>query len=684
MRVVRCILTVLMLTIAQMLWAQSSAEGALQDLYSAMSDLDDFDQDGWEDAYEVLCMMAESPQNINEATLDELLQVPLLSGSQAAAIIHYRTLYGNIHDMAELSLIEAMDKPRLILLNAIFYAQVGDGDKAKGHNGHSKLLVTLNVPTYEREGFKDGTYEGGRLSHSLRYTYSNSHYQMALTAAQDAGEPFFCGTNKKGWDFYTGFVRIKDIGLLKNLVAGHYQMSLGMGLILNNGYKPSRTSLMMTPQNSVTILRGHASKQESNYMQGVAATLALPGNTLGKILSVTAFVSHRPLDATMKFDEDAAENGTVTTILTSGYHRTESEIARRGATRQSVVGGSLTMDKRPLRMALNVMHVMMRDSLKPFNGQQYRMYYPMGKNFTLGSLSYAYFSPRLQIAGETAVSPKAVGNDAGGGVALATMNDVNWKIGNDWTLTALQRYYNYRFQSPLGRSFGDVSNVQDESGVYVGLSTTAVPRLTLSAYVDCAYHPWFRYGYDGASRSWDTYFNAIYVREPYTITMRYRYREQTVCLNGNVLPTYNDEAGGQHSMRTTLKYVRGKWMAMSQVYGTCIPSSSDWGYMLSQGGGMELSCLSLWASFAYFHTSSYASRLYLTDRNLTYCSTTSMLYGHGFRGNIIAQVKIKKDVTASVCSNISKYFDRKQLSSGHQLIDASSQTDIMVQLGWKF
>lgn len=675
-----------MFVTAQTMCAQSDNEIALQELYVAMSDLDDFDEDGWEEAYEILSMMAETPQNINEVTLEDLRQVPLLSENHAAAIIHYRSLYGELRTMAELSLIESLDRPRLILLNALFYAQpVGSNNKKSGGEKHNKLLLTLNIPTYERAGYKDGTYNGGPLSHSLRYTYSNKHFQAAFTAAQDAGEPFFSGTNKKGWDFYTGFVRMKDVGLLKNLVAGHYQMTLGTGLILNNGYRMSRTSLLTTSPSSVAVLRGHASKQESNYMQGVAATVALPGKTLGRMMSLTAFVSYRPLDATMAFkaDEDSGEN-TVTTILTTGYHRTDSEIARRNSTYQMSLGGSLSLNIQSFRFALNVLHVAMRDSLKPFNGQEYRRYYPTGKSFTLGSLSYAYLKPRLELSGETAISPTAEGADGQGGVALATMNSIRWKICKEWTVFALQRYYGYRFQSPVGKSFGDVSNVQNETGVYVGVSTVAIPRLSLSAYVDCAYHPWYRYGYNGASRSWDTYMNAIYTRGSFVGTLRYRYREQTVSENGSVLPTYSDDCKGQHTLRSTLKYSHGKWTTMTQLHGTYVPTTKDWGYLLAQGAGYEVAWLSVWASLAYFHTSAYASRLYLSDRNLTYCSTSSMLYGRGLRANCILNFKLKKDVTASVCSNISRYFDRQQVGTGHQMIDGPAQADILMQFGWRF
>ena len=86
------------------------------------------------------------------------------------------------------------------------------------------VLFTMSIPTYQRKGYKDGTYRGYNLSHTLRYSYNRRNITAAFTAAQDAGEPFFSGTNKSGWDFYTGYFRIKNMGALRNMIAGHYQI----------------------------------------------------------------------------------------------------------------------------------------------------------------------------------------------------------------------------------------------------------------------------------------------------------------------------------------------------------------------------------------------------------------------------------------------------------------------------
>lgn len=671
-------------------------DGVWQEIYNALCDLDDFDEEGWQETYEILSNMAEAPENINEVTYEELRQIPLLTDLQAQAIIHYRSLYGDLHSMSELSMIAAIDVPRRKLLSALFYAEPvtkGKGNREKGIGNrekentnillpntyyllpktHNKVLFTMSIPTYERAGYKDSTYHGGNISNTLRYTFKKRNITIGFTAAQDAGEPFFAGTNKKGWDFYTGYVRLKAPRKY-DLVMGHYQMQMGMGLIMNTDYRLSRSAMLIASPSAVTTLRGHSSRQEGNYLQGAAATIAIPLGKNQSYLTVTPFVSYRKIDATMalRTTADGDEYQTITTILTTGYHRTDSEIARRNTSAMLTAGGSVALVAQPFRLSANVVYQHLSDSIIPNTSLYYKRFSPKGQDFLLGSLSYSYLTPRWNISGETALQHKANKEQ---GAALATLNNVRYKVNNNWNIIALQRFYSYRFESLLGRSFGDVSYCQNESGVYLGMTTTSIAHLALSAYADYAYHPQTRYGFRTSSQSVDGNLTATYTRGNTTATLRYRCRSQQ---------EIGDTASVQHTLRSSLKHVMGRWTLTSQLQGTLIPITEDWGFVVSQAVGYRHRLMALWASAAYFNTSSYNARLYLTDRNITYGSTTNMLFNHGIRLFLMAQTDICRNITAALCCNTLKYFNISQISSSHQLIDASSQTDIRLQVGVKF
>lgn len=684
-------------------------ESEWQDIYNAMSDFDDYDEEEWREIQDIFTNLAQSPQNINTVTYEDLLQIPLLTDRQRQDIMRYRALYGDIRSMSELTLITSLDQPRQTLLRSIFYAAptskedywkkrlmtdsayaiVPDSlDKSyrkRWHYGrrdasrHS-LLFTMNIPAYEREGYKDGTYRGSNLSHTLRYRYSHGKVTAAFTAAQDAGEPFFSGTNKAGWDFYTGYFRMKNLGRLTNLVVGHYQMSLGMGLILNTDYRLSRTSLLYTSPSAATVLRGHSSRQQHNLLQGAAATIAIPLGA-NKNLSFTPFASYRRIDATPASDIP----GAIRTILTSGYHRTDSEIARRDIAAQTTAGLSATYSAAPFRISLNMLYTALSDSLAPNRKQAYQRFRPSGKRFLSASLSYSYINAKLHISGETALSERSHSRHNESSPAVATANSIRYKITQDWDVFALQRYYSYRFQSITAKTFGDMSSAQNESGIYVGAAGALSRSLTLSMYTDFVYHPWARYGYDRQSRTFDMYLMATYSRRNTTATLRYRYREQVETDDASVVPAFSSDIDGtaQHTLRMTAKHVSGPMTYMTQLHGVLTPTSSDSGFAVLQGVGYRKGRMSLWASAAYFNSTDYAARMYLTDRSVTYGSTVAMVYGHGARANLLAQMAVTDAVTAGVRCGMLRYFDRDTISSGAQAVSGNMMTDFQVQIGIK-
>ena len=158
-----------------------------QDIYNALTDIDDIDEEGWASAYDILTSMALAPQNLNTMTYDDLAAIPLLSEKQAMAVSDYRLKYGFFRSVEELALIPALDEVRRAILKAVCYVphelpvvakdslrQFADTiyNKVRRQRRASaaatprhEILATVNIPTNERRGYGDGTYLGAPLSH---------------------------------------------------------------------------------------------------------------------------------------------------------------------------------------------------------------------------------------------------------------------------------------------------------------------------------------------------------------------------------------------------------------------------------------------------------------------------------------------------------------------------------------
>ena len=149
--------------------------------------------------------------------------------------------------------------------------------------------------------------------------------------SQDAGEPFFAGKNKWGYDYASPYMLIKDLGKVKTLAIGRYKARFGMGLVMNNSFSMGKQASLASIGRVSRGLYAHASRQEGNYMQGIGATVETIHN-----LDVTGFLSYRKIDATINSDDNS-----ISTILKTGYHRSATEMLRRRNASQAIMGGNI-------------------------------------------------------------------------------------------------------------------------------------------------------------------------------------------------------------------------------------------------------------------------------------------------------------------------------------------------------
>ena len=286
-----------------------SASPPWQQLLSDLSSSEDFEHVAWQDYEEDLEEMAQHPVNLNTATREELERMPFLTASQVEDILFYIYRYGQLKSLSELTLISSIGWYQRQLMSCFFY--VAD-DRSKpafpslkniAQYGKHEVMGMLKVPFYERKGDASGTdgYLGYPYKHGLRYQfrYGNS-VKLGFVASQDAGEPFFGGRNTMGYDFYSFYLQVKNLGRWKNITLGRYRLNAGLGLILNNDFGFGKLSALTSlGRSSSCIIRGHSSRSSANYLQGAAATY-----TLLKGLELTGFLSYRQIDATLSVKDE--------------------------------------------------------------------------------------------------------------------------------------------------------------------------------------------------------------------------------------------------------------------------------------------------------------------------------------------------------------------------------------------
>lgn len=623
---------------------QAQEQHCWEQYLNQVMNAEDMASEQWQENYDLLCELEQNPININKTTREELEQIPFLSAQQVEALMEYLYRYDSMKSLAELQMIKEIGPQVRKLLECFVY--VGDEPKQKTRFRH-ELVANGRVPFYERKGDKDG-YLGDRYRHWLRYQVERGdNMKLGIVASKDAGEPFFTNENKYGYDYYSPYLQLKKMGHLETLVLGNFRTSMGMGMVMNNSFGLGKIAVLQDLGRNATGLRTHSSRSEG-YLQGVGATI-----NYGRGIRTTAFVSYAPIDATLNND------GSARTILTSGYHRTETEMEKKHNMHVLKTGGTLRYDVGRMHIALNALYNHLDRELRPNKKQMYNYYKPEGINFMNASIDYGYRGRRWALNGETATDDKG---------HIATINTISVSTNNNINIMVLQRFYAYQYASLDAQSYSDGGKIQNESGIYVGLSWQPSSTWQLTAYTDYAYHPWPMYRESTASHSVDNMIQCVHTTEKWKLMGRYRLKIKEQ----------------EHRTRISIEYSSSQFSARTQFDGGyCTAQKSEFGAMISENVAYTHDWLRLNAGVGYFDTDSSNSRVYLYENGPLYTYSMQQFYGEGIRYWMMLRASIGRKLTFTAKIGVTDYFDRVKISSDNQQIDQSSQTDLDIQVRWR-
>lgn len=650
---------------------------------AGMADADDSYQSSFteqmEEDYERLCELETAPLNINTATVEELEQIPGLSIDQIDKIIYYRDRYGEFKTLAELGLIESIDnRLRNFLCNFLVAEPTPTGKWYQRpsidsimRKGHGEVIAYASIPLYSRAGDKNG-YLGYKYKYSLKLTGKFSdNIRYGFCGAQDAGEPLFRAGNSWGMDQYTGYININNVWRIRKFVIGTYKIKFGLGLIQNNGFSAGKQMMLSAIDNSETTISGHATRSDGGYFQGIATTLDLGRKNSTSKWNMTTFWSFRAMDATLNSDS------AVSTILTSGYHRTQTEMNKKDNTNALACGVHIGWKYNRWHAGISAVYDWFNRDLVPLkttDTNSYKTYYPSGSSFWNVSVDYGYVSSGLTFSGETA---------SGGCGAIATLNSIKAKVAHSLTIIGIQRFYSYKYTAINAKAFNDGGRVQNESGMYLGAQWNISRRLALDAYSDISYFPWLKYMVAASSYSWDNSLGLTYTRNNWTWNARYRFRlrQRNNADKSAIVNRYT------HRLRIYALRTGEKVEFKTQVdlnYFTTYNSNS-FGYAISENMKANIGKKSrLYVTAIYFDTDDYSSSIYVNEHNLNGAFSIPSYYGRGIRFATSFQYDFTRHWGCSAKVGLNLYFNRNTISSNLRMINSSHQEDVDFNIKYKF
>ena len=640
--------------------------------------LDDIMLDGeyseasYEELYDNLLDLQRNGININTATRQELESLPFLSEKQVMDILEYIHFHGALKSINELMSIESIDYSTRQLLQEFLYA----GDKPeKGFPslknimtwGKNELSLYTKIPTYERAGdASNGDYLGYPYKFWARYSFSYAkNVRIGIVASQDAGEPFFSQSNKYGFDQYSGFIQINGLGSVESLIVGRYSVSAGMGLVMNNSFSLGKTAMLQDFGRQRNALRPHTSASENGYMQGAAATIRL-----SDAIRLTPFLSYRKTDATLNID------GSISSLIYTGYHRTISELNKKNNTSLTAGGMNARWNLEDFSLGATAVFTHINRPLSPNKSATYKKIYPEGSNFFNASLNYSWLHYPFSVNGETAINANG---------AIATMNTLGWHLSQYVEVMGIYRFYSFNYYSLYANAFSEGGKTQNESGLYLGVRWQPKYGIDIQAYTDLAYFAWPRYGVSQSSYAIDNVVSASYKTGNWLLSGKYRLHLRQKDSKSVANLSWQTE----HRLRISAEWTGGGWTSRSQLDFTSVSSTSEssslsQGFMITENIGYDIGKWLIFAGGKYFNTDGYDSRLYSYERAMPHTFSFPAYYGHGIRYSLVATWSPSPTLQFTSKAGITNYFDRSTISSGQQQINASSACDIEVGMRWRW
>ncbi|MGH2553396.1 MAG: ComEA family DNA-binding protein, partial [Chitinophagaceae bacterium] len=437
----------------------------------------------------------KNPVNLNTADADELKQLRILSGLQIANLIAYRNLFGQFINLYELQAVPAWDvftiRRLLPFISIAVPVSISKELGKRFREGEHSLLLRGSQVLERSKGFDRSTpgakYIGSpqKILFRYRYTYKNL-LQFGLLGDKDAGELFGKGTQKTGFDFYSAHLFARNIGIIKSLALGDFSVNLGQGLIQWQGLAFKKSVDVLGIKRQSAVLRPYNSAGEFYFNRGAGITIRK-----GKI-EATAFASFRKLSANFVADTVNKED-FVSSFLTSGYHRTNTENADRNNLSQTVFGGNINYRKNGWHIGINGVYYKFSLPVQK-RDEPYNLYAISGKNWYNFSFDYSYTYRNFHFFGESAADKNKY---------KAFIHGLLVSVDPKVDIAIVQRTISAGFQSLNGNAFTENTYPTNETGFYAGVSIRPAIGWRLDAYADFYKFPWLKYLVDAPSHGKD-------------------------------------------------------------------------------------------------------------------------------------------------------------------------------------
>ncbi len=643
--------------------------------------------------FDQLSLYFDRPLNLNNARMEELQQLRLLNDHQILAFFDHIHKNGKLIAIYELQTIKGWDMatiyqvlPFVKVSTALNNPHISFKDLLE-HGSHTLFLRSTRI-LEEQEGFasiEDSTlaqkpesrYLGDANQLYVRYRF---HFQRNIswgfTAEKDAGEAFFKGTQKQGFDFYSAHLYWKGRGKIRALALGDYQVQFGQGLSLWSGLSFGKSAVAMQVKKHASGLRPYTSVDENRFMRGGGITVGLND------FELTGFYSRKRIDANIDTTHTLENKVVVSSFQTSGIHGTPGQLFDKDAIGEQHFGGHFAYKKRRLNIGITAMGSRYEGDVQRNLRLYNRFDLNTNSNVVMGT-DYQLIASNVNVFGE-------ISRSKNGGMAM--LNGVLIVPDPHLSFSLLHRRYDKDYQQLLGAALAESSRPQNEHGFYVGMEIRPNRRWLFNGYFDIFTFPWMQSTVSTPNQNGHAYLARLnwkpYGNLEMYVQVRQRQRPMDasndrdyihfIVLKEQTGYRFNVSAKASDELHFKSRFEWVKYKEGDQP--------SDLGYLLSQDliyrkAGKPLR---IHLRYALFHTGSYNSRIYSYENDVLYFYSIPAYAYRGSRYYVVLRYQLIRNVDGWLRLARFAYNNRDVQGSGLHKIKGSNKTEIKVQLRFKF
>ena len=627
----------------------------------------------------------KDPVNLNTADAALLKELVIVSPMQIQNLIAYRNLLGNFINMYELQAVPGWSIGLINRLRSIITIsskiEIASSMSERLSGGNRSMLIRVSQVMEQSKGYRlnetaaPNFYPGSPQKLFVRYKYQYKNIlQYGILAEKDAGEEFFKGTQKKGFDFYSAHIFVHNLGIIKQLALGDFTVNMGQGLIQWQSLAFRKSANITGIKRQLSVLRPYNSAGEIYFHRGA-------GITIGKNnWEATFFASYKKVDA--NFVADTINNDNfITSLQTSGLHRTKNERYNKGVQQQLTFGENFGYTKNNFHIGFNA--IQYHFQLPIFKAVvPYNIYALTGNKLGNYSIDYSYTFKNIHFFGEAAVSNN---------FAKAFVNGLLISVDANVDMSFLYRNISKKYQSLYSNAFTENTIPNNEIGMFGGISMRPNDFWRIDAYADLYKFPWLKYLTDAPSVGADYLLQTTYKpNKQLEIYLRYHTESKSKNFNPDILPFSPVVSKPKQNLRAQVSYkINSAITFRNRVEMVCFDKKGQ----DAQNGFLSfvdiiyksmLKKYSIVVRLQYFETGGYDSRLYAYENDVLYSYSIPVFYDKGFRYYFNFNYDLNKKFTVWLRWAQTIYQDKKNIGSGLDEIPGNKKSEIKIQLQYRF